>query len=42
MKKKYIKPVAAIEWVPPYLMSSDTSANLGISEDNPEPGQKPW
>ena len=40
MKKKYIKPVATIEWVPPYLMSSDTSANLGIIDG--DPGQAAW
>ena len=41
MKKEYSKPVAVVEMVPLYMMSgSDTSANLGISED--EAPMKAW
>ena len=42
MKKEYNIPTSVVEWVQPYLMSSDTSANLEIEEGNPTPGTKPW
>ena len=40
MKKEYNIPISVVEWVQPYLMSSDTSANLGI--EGGDPGTAPW
>ena len=40
MKKEYNIPMSIVEWVPPYLMSSDTSANLDIEDG--DPGVSPW